>query len=79
MMPVLGSMLRPGGRPVAEYVSLSLVSMSEKLLDTSTLMPVCASTPDTSEMAVETGPSLVPVMVTTSVAVDVAPLGSVIV
>ncbi|CAB3930917.1 hypothetical protein LMG6000_01889 [Achromobacter insolitus] len=30
-------------------------------------------------MAVETGPSLVPVMVTTTVAVEVAPLGSVMV
>ena len=35
--------------------------------------------PDVSAMAVETGPSLVPVIVTTTVAVEVAPLGSVMV
>ncbi|CAB3911338.1 hypothetical protein LMG26858_04751 [Achromobacter anxifer] len=35
--------------------------------------------PEVSEMLVETGPSLVPVTVTTTVAVEVAPLGSVMV
>ncbi|CAB3904309.1 hypothetical protein ACAE110713_09215 [Achromobacter aegrifaciens] len=34
MMPVFGSMVRPGGRPVAVKVSLSLVSGSEKWLET---------------------------------------------
>ena len=77
MTPVAGSMLRPGGRPVALKLSGSL-STSEKLLPSGT-DTIAASAFTCGASAVATGASLSGVMVTVTVAVDVPPLPSLIV
>ena len=71
MTPAL-EMLRPAGNPVALNVSTSLASGSENEPDTSTLT-TSASLLARSPSAVDTGASLVPVMVTVTVAVSLPP------
>ncbi|CAB3689307.1 hypothetical protein LMG26685_04698 [Achromobacter mucicolens] len=76
MMPVFESMLRPGGRPVAEYVSTSPLSTSENWPEMSTGVMAWPSLPAWSSSVtpgVRIGVSLVPVTVIVSVAVLVAP------
>ncbi|MNL16161.1 hypothetical protein D3C87_1371890 [compost metagenome] len=76
MMPVAGSIVRPGGRPVAENVSLSPVSTSENWSEISTGMmawPSLLAWSSSVTSGLRIGVSLVPVMVTVRVAVLVPP------
>ncbi|KFJ61282.1 putative hemolysin domain protein [Bordetella bronchiseptica] len=81
-MPVAGSRVRPGGRPLAVKVSVSPLSISWNWPEMSTgamASPSSLAWSPRVTPGVSVGASLVPVTVTVSVAVEVAPDGSVIV
>ena len=76
MMPVAGSMVSPGGRPEAEYVSTSPLSTSVNWPEMSTgviAWPSLLFWLARMTSGISVGASLVPVIVTVSVAVDVPP------